>query len=63
MAIKEQNAMEIAKKFLEQYHSILVTNAKLEEEVWVVSAKVGLSPRDVRKVMIDSETGKILGYT
>lgn len=63
MTIDEYKAKEIAKAFLEQYHSIIVTHAHLEEEVWVVSAKIGLMPKDIKTVSVDAKTGRILGYS
>ena len=63
LTIDEFKAREIAKRFLEQYHSIIVSDVLLEDEVWTVSAKTGLMPKDVKKVMIDAETGRILGYS
>ena len=62
LTIDEFKAKEIARKFLEQYHSIIVSDVLLEDEVWTVSAKTGLMPKDVKKVMIDVQTGRILGY-
>jgi len=63
LTVDEFKAKEIARKFLEQYHSVIVSEVLLEGEVWTVSAKTGLMPRDVKKVMIDAETGRILGYS
>lgn len=63
MTIDEFKAREIAKRFLEQYHSIIVSEVLLEDEVWTVTAKTGLMPKDIKKVMIDVETGRILGYS
>ena len=63
LTVDEFKAKEIARKFLEQYHSIIVSDVLLEDEVWTVSAKTGLMPKDVKKVMIDAETGRILGYS
>ncbi len=63
LAIDELKAKEITKKFLEQYYSITVSEVLLEGDVWIVSAKTGLMPKDVKKVMIDVETGRILGYS
>jgi uncharacterized membrane protein YkoI len=60
--IDYHRSMEIARKFLEQHHSILNINAVLENEVWLVTAIVGLSKNDVKKVRIDANTGKILDY-
>ncbi|NHH97268.1 hypothetical protein DYY66_2366 [Candidatus Nitrosotalea sp. FS] len=63
LTIDEFKAKEIARRFLEQYHSIIVSDVLLEDDVWTVSAKTGLMPKDVKKVMIDAETGRILGYS
>lgn len=63
MTIDEVKAKELARKFLEQYHSIILLDAALEDYVWQVSAKVGLAPKDVKRIMIDAETGRILGYS
>lgn len=63
LTVDEFKAREIARKFLEQYHSIIVSDVLLEDEVWTVSAKTGLMPKDVKKVMIDAKTGRILGYS
>lgn len=63
MTIDEYKAKEVAKKFLEQYHSVIVTKAILEHNEWSVSAKVGVSQRAIRKVRIDAATGRILGYS
>lgn len=61
--IDYNESIEIAKKFLEQYHSILKTNAVLDGKIWIVTVKTGLSNRNIRKVRIDADTGKILDYT
>lgn len=63
MVIDEYKAKEIAKKFLGQYHSIIVTHAIFEQDAWSVSVRVGISPQAVRKVRIDAVTGRILGYS
>jgi len=63
LTVDEFKAKEIARKFLEQYHSIIVSEVILEDEIWTVSAKTGLMPKDIKKVMIDAETGRILGYS
>lgn len=57
-----RRSIEIARKFLEQHYSILNINAVLEGDVWHVTAIVGLSKNDVKKVRIDATTGKILDY-
>ena len=60
--IDHRKSIEIARKFLEQHHSILNINAVLEGEIWLVTAIVGLSKNNVKKVRIDANTGKILDY-
>ena len=63
LTIDELRAKELARRFLEQYHSIIVLNAILEDGVWDVAAKIGLLPKDVKNVRVDAETGRILGYS
>lgn len=63
MPIGQRKATEIARKFLEQYHSpVIPKNAILHKKRWFVSLEVGLSRDDFMEVVIDAKTGKILGY-
>jgi hypothetical protein len=57
--INEIEAKEIAKKFLEQHFSIIVAHAVLKETEWIVTARVGFLPDQVKKVAIDVITGKV----
>lgn len=57
--MNDLEAKEIAKKFLQQYFSIVTIHAVLKEHEWVVTAKVGFLPDQVKKVVIDDNTGKI----
>lgn len=61
--IERKKAIDIARKFLEQYHSpVIPKTALLDKNRWFVSLEVGLSKDDYMEVVIDAETGKILGY-
>lgn len=61
--VGKRKATEIACKFLEQYHSpVIPKNALLRKKRWFVSLEVGLSKDDFMEVVIDAQTGKILGY-
>ena len=57
--MNEIEAKEIAKKLLEQHFSIIVAHAVLKGEEWIVTAKVGFLPDQIKKVVIDANTGKI----
>ena len=64
MKIDSKKAIEIARKFLEQYHSsIIFKSAYKDKQIWMVSMEVGLLDDDVIEVAIDANTGKILGYS
>ena len=61
--IDASKAVEIARKFLEQYNSSTVFKfIVLEGEVWMVVMDVGLAFEEIRQVAVDADTGKILGY-
>ena len=56
-------AKSIARKFLEQYHSPLISkDAVLEGMIWTVTMDVGQVNERIIRVRVDSKTGKILGY-
>ncbi|MGI0086920.1 MAG: hypothetical protein ACREBI_03020 [Nitrosotalea sp.] len=57
--MNEIEAKEIARKFLEQHFSIIIAHAVLKGDEWIVTAKVGFSPDQVKKVVIHTVTGKI----
>ena len=62
--IDANRATEIARKFLEQYHSsIIFKSAYNNKKTWMVSMEVGLLDDDIIEVAIDAKTGKILGYS
>jgi len=62
--IDNNNAIAIARKFLEQYHSsIIFKSADNDGNAWLVSMEVGLLDDDIITVAVDAKTGKILGYS
>jgi len=60
--ISSTKAKEIAVRFLQQYHSVVLTSADLKGDVWIITAKVGFAPNQIRRIQVDVETGKIMGY-
>ncbi len=63
-SIGQRKATEIARKFLEQYHSpVIPKSALLNKKRWFVSLEVGLSRDDFMEVVVDAKTGMILGYS
>lgn len=61
--INEYQAIEIAKRFLEQHHSVSGAKAVLNGKEWIITTSIGISKNNVRIVRIDAKTGKILDYT
>ena len=62
-SIDANKAALIARKFLEQYHSLVIfRSSSLNNGMWDVAMEVGLLHEDVIVVRIDVETGKIQGY-
>lgn len=56
-------AIEIAKEFLEKFHdTINLKSANLDGEVWTIVFDVGFLTDQIKKVKVDANTGKILGY-
>jgi uncharacterized membrane protein YkoI len=60
--IDSSRAQELARRLLSQYHSVIDTKAVLESDVWVVTAYIGFSDTQTKRVKIDAHSGKILGY-
>jgi uncharacterized membrane protein YkoI len=59
-----KQAIEIARKFLGQYHSTVIPKtAFLHKKRWLVVLEIGLSIDDIMEVTVDAKTGQILGYT
>ncbi len=61
--INRQQAIEITRKFLEQHHNVSGAKAVLKQDRWVVTMCIGISKSNTRRVEIDANTGRILGYT
>ena len=62
--IDSSKAQELARRFLGQYHSVIDTKAVLEDDgIWVVTAYLGFSNTQTKKVRIDADSGRILGYS
>ncbi|HEY8109251.1 MAG TPA: hypothetical protein VIG05_00080 [Candidatus Nitrosotenuis sp.] len=63
LSINQKKAEKIAIGFLEQYHDTsTIESIFLENGVWVVTAKIGLMTPQVRQVLIDENSGRILSY-
>lgn len=60
--IDSSRAQELARRLLSQYHSVIDTKAVLENDVWIVTAYIGFSNTQTKRVKIDANSGKILGY-
>ncbi|HEV2192889.1 MAG TPA: hypothetical protein VGR54_04630 [Nitrosopumilaceae archaeon] len=62
--IDRKRAEKIAGNFLQQYHStVTIESAFLENEIWIVAAKIGLVNKQIRRISIDANSGQILSYT
>jgi len=60
----ETKAMEIATKFLEQYHSnVLPKNVILEDNTYMVTLVTGLVEKKTVQVRIDATAAHIVGFT
>jgi hypothetical protein len=60
----KKRAEKIAENFLQQHHStVTVESVLLEDEIWVVAAKIGLENKQTRRISIDANSGQILSYT
>ena len=59
--MNENTAKQLAEKFFEQQHSgIIIEKAVLKGTTWVVTVSTGI-PQVVRRVRMDTITGRILG--
>lgn len=59
-SIDEQAAKKIAIRFLQQHHSAIISCTSLEGDYWLVDAKVGFFPEQIKKIRIDANDGKII---
>ena len=61
--IGEYDVKQIAKRFLEQHHSIhSVKEAVLEDDIWTVTVLISSYDNQSRKVRIDAKSGMIIGW-
>lgn len=61
--ISQKKAERIALDFVEQYHeSSTIESAFLENNVWVITARIGLINQQMRKIFVDGLSGQILSY-
>lgn len=59
-----EDAIERAEKFLEEHHSTInLKSADLDEGIWYIIFDVGFLSEQLKEVKVDSNSGKILGYT
>lgn len=60
MVIDAQHAIDIARKFLEQYNDgIVFKNLEFDNEKWIITFAVGFSS-ELRHIGLDAISGKIL---
>jgi hypothetical protein len=61
--IKVRNAIQIARKFLEQYNSpVVFKSASLNDTVCEIAMDIGLTREKIVQVRVDTTTGIILEY-
>lgn len=61
--ISQKRAEGIAVGFLEQYHPTnTIESAVMEDNVWIITARIGLVDQQIRKITIDGNSGQILSY-
>lgn len=62
--IKIRNAIQVARKFLEQYNSpVVFKSASLNDDICKIVMDVGLTHEKIVQVMINTVTGTISEYT
>lgn len=62
--IKIRNAIQVARKFLEQYNSpVVFKSASLNDDMCKIVMDVGLTHEKIVQVMINTTTGTISEYT
>ena len=58
--VDSNKAREVAIRFLEQHYTVSDVRAILEGQTWKVLAKVGLPNVQMKTVLVDAQSGKIL---
>lgn len=62
--VKVRNAIQVARKFLEQYNSpVVFKSASLNGTICEISMDIGLTHEKIVQVRIDTTTGIILEYS
>lgn len=62
--LKIRNAIQVARKFLEQYNSpVVFKSANLNGDMCKIVMDVGLTHEKIVQVMIDTITGTIVEHT
>jgi hypothetical protein len=62
--IKVRNAIQVARKFLEQYNSpVVFKSASLSDTICEIAMDIGLTHEKIVQVRIDTMTGIILEYS
>ena len=55
-----KRAEQIARNFLQQYHSIFYIKTNFENGIWLIEAKVSAFGERIKKLRIDDKTGVII---
>jgi len=61
--IDAEKAIELTRRFLGQYYTVIDAKAVLDNNVWVVTTYLGFSNTQTKHVRIDAYSGKILNYS
>ena len=62
--IKMRNAIQVARKFLEQYNSpVVFKSASLNDDICTIVMDVGFTHEKIVQVVINTITGTIVEYT
>lgn len=65
IVVDAPKAIEIAEYFLQNHHeTINLKSSKLDSATkeWIITFDVGFLTENIKKVKVDAEDGKILGY-
>ena len=62
--VKVRNAIQVARKFLEQYNSpVVFKSASLNDKLCEIAMDIGLTHEKIVQVKINTVTGTIIEYT
>ena len=56
-----KRAEQIAMNFFQQHYSIFDMKTSFENGTWLVEAKTSVFSKSIKKLRIDTKTGKIIG--